>query len=479
MSAALYTYTGVWINWSEGAIRGATLTLSQKNSGVLSAFLAMLVSLAGSLFWGILGFALHQLGTTEPTRRRDALHYQRQVILRNKGAAAAAWALITLPFDSGRTASKLRAVGRSLPVAILPILVLILFGVSGLFTSYITKTAGQSTLIIGPGCGGYEFNATDVTVANTKSLQDTYDAATYVRRCYHEDASQLDCSTYVRPSIPFTTNPNASCPYSHDLCAYNGQSALQMDTGLLDSHEDFGINAPPSNRIKYRRVTTCAPIKHGSGLGVVQNDSTWGQVVYIHAGGQYYQGQEYLNFTFSYTPIPSVDGVGYTLSAVFAKSDPSGLLNGLESWKPAAAINRSDSDITMMMLNQNNINYLRPSYDPWMTALEQQNYTVDGTNYTSSTWTKSYEVNLLVCTDQYQICNPNRPGEAGCTKLGGILSTSLSSFNVDPTKFLGFNVHQIATIGRFLSGNNDRSMFSNVNGRGGAALNGECSCFLF
>ncbi|PYH47165.1 uncharacterized protein BP01DRAFT_381006 [Aspergillus saccharolyticus JOP 1030-1] len=79
----------------------------------------------------------------------------------------------------------------------------------------------------------------------------------------------------------FTINANASCPYSTDLCAYNGHSAMQMDTELLDTLEDFGINAPPQNRIKYRRVTTCAPVKHGSGLGVDQNDSTWGQVVYI------------------------------------------------------------------------------------------------------------------------------------------------------------------------------------------------------
>jgi hypothetical protein len=84
MSDGIHTYTGPWINWSEGVIRGATLTLSQKHSGVLSAFLAILVypmngdyygangqmarygpgcrhlavstvtiSFAGTLFWGI------------------------------------------------------------------------------------------------------------------------------------------------------------------------------------------------------------------------------------------------------------------------------------------------------------------------------------------------------------------------------------------------------------------------------------------
>jgi hypothetical protein len=66
MSDGIHTYTGAWINWSEGAIRGATLTLSQKHAGVLSAFLAILVSFAGSLFWIILSFAIHQAYTSEP-----------------------------------------------------------------------------------------------------------------------------------------------------------------------------------------------------------------------------------------------------------------------------------------------------------------------------------------------------------------------------------------------------------------------------
>ncbi|CEJ54933.1 hypothetical protein PMG11_01219 [Penicillium brasilianum] len=473
MSAGVHTYTGVWTNWSEGSIQGLTLTLSQTNSGVLSAFLAILVSVTGGFFWSILSFALHQLRTTDPGQQRDALHYLSQAILRNKGAASAAWALLKLPFADERTLSKPQALRRTVPLAILPILVLSLFGVSSLFTSYITKAAGQSTLIWGPGCGGYEYNATDVSVANSKSLQDTYDAATYVRRCYRENASELDCNSYVRPNLPFSINPNASCPYAPDLCTYNSHAALQMDTGFLDSHADFGINAQLVDRIKYRRVTTCAPIKHGAGLATARNSSEDGLIVYINAGGQYAEGSEYLNYTFSFTPIPSLDGVGYTLSAAFAKADPTGLLNATQAWVPDPVINTTDADITMMMLNQNDMGYLEPSYDPWMTALEPATYSLDSTNFTTSMWTKSYLANLLVCTDQYQICNPNRSGNetTQCTQLGGILSTAFASFNTDPTKYLGFNGAQIATIGRFLSGNNDRSMYSNVNGRGAAALN--------
>jgi hypothetical protein len=312
MSDGIHTYTGAWINWSEGAIRGATLTLSQKHAGVLSAFLAILVSFAGSLFWIILSFAIHQAYTSEPAQGQDALHSQRQLILRNKTAAGAAWALIKLPFESGRTASRVKAVGRSLPLAILAILSILLFGVSGLFTSYITKTASKSTIIIGPACGGFKFNASDSTM-NSKTLQDTYEAATYVHQCYQGSPSGLLCGTYARPSIPFTTNQNASCPFASELCAYNNLSAFQMDTGLLDSQTDFGINARPKDRIKFRRVATCAPVKHGSGLVTTRNGSTYGTIHYINAGAQYYMGQPYLNYTFEYTPTPQLDVIGYSL----------------------------------------------------------------------------------------------------------------------------------------------------------------------
>lgn len=59
-----------------------------------------------------------------------------------KGAALAAWALSKLPFVGYRTLSKRKALRRSLGMAIPLVLVLGLFRVSGLFISYITKTAG-------------------------------------------------------------------------------------------------------------------------------------------------------------------------------------------------------------------------------------------------------------------------------------------------------------------------------------------------
>ncbi|EAU31405.1 predicted protein [Aspergillus terreus NIH2624] len=473
MSDAIHTYTGVWINWSDGLVRGATLTLTQRNAGVLTAFLAILVSFSGTMFWSILSFTIHQAYTTDPSQGQDALHAQRQVIIRNKGAGAAAWALIKLPFAIGHTPSRAKAMGRSLPLAALAILNILLFGASGLLTSYITKAAGNSVIVLGPSCGGFEFNATDTGGSYTsKNLLDTYDAATYAHQCYQGNASGFACTPHVSQSLPFTTNPNASCPYAADLCAYNGHSAFQMDTGLLDSAEHFGINAPPSHRIKFRRVATCAPIKHGSNLAALQNDSDTGETVYIYAGGQYFMGTEFANYTFRHSPIPRINRVGYTLSALFAKSDPSGALaaTGSQSWIPDPRINQTDGDITIMMLGQNSIGYLQPSYDPWITALIAYNGSVSGTNFSEPMWLASTEVSLMVCVDQYQVCNPNKPGNSGCSKLGGLMSASTDAF--DNYQALGWNLPQVYTISRLLGGSTDRSMFSVVDGRSGAALNG-------
>lgn len=313
MADAIHTYTGVWINWSDGLVRGATLTLSQRHAGVLSAFLAILVSFSGTMFWSILSFTIHQAYTTDPSQGQDALHAQRQVIIRNKGAGAAAWALIKLPFEIGHTSSRAKALGRSLPFAALAIFNILLFSASGLLTSYITKAAGTSSIVIGPSCGGFEFNATDAGNFTSKNLLDTWEAATYAHQCYQSNASRFACTPYVRQNLPFTTNPNASCPFAAELCAYNAHSAFQMDTGLLDSAADFGINARPSDRIKFRRVVTCAPVKHGADIATVRNDSSIGEIVYINAGGQYYMGQEYANYTFQHAPIARLNRVGYTL----------------------------------------------------------------------------------------------------------------------------------------------------------------------
>jgi hypothetical protein len=74
-------YTGVWVNWSKGAIAGATLTTSASHGKYLLAFLALFVGMVGSHMWGITCFCLHQfMSKNEP---RDGLHHQLRLLLRS------------------------------------------------------------------------------------------------------------------------------------------------------------------------------------------------------------------------------------------------------------------------------------------------------------------------------------------------------------------------------------------------------------
>jgi hypothetical protein len=72
-----------------------------------------------------------------------------------------------------------------------------------------------------------------------------------------------------------------------------------------------------------------------------------------------------------------------------------------------------------MMLNQNTITYQAVSDDPWMPAHEP----VDDLN---SSYIGDYDLNLLGCAEQPQICNPNAVnGAIKCTQLSGGLQVQL------------------------------------------------------
>ncbi|KAH8745710.1 hypothetical protein BGZ57DRAFT_946213 [Hyaloscypha finlandica] len=424
--AATWTYTSVWINWSYGTIRGATLTLSKRYGGFLTAFLAIYIGFAGRMFWKTLSYALYQHNTTRPGTTRDAL--------------SACLSLAWLPLSwRGRTN---RPFIRILPFAFLAALNVGFFGIVSIFSSVASSAPGNSTLILGPRCGGYNNTSFSFSLGRnylSKILADTYNAATYVRQCYSANATDLGCGVYHRQSLPFTVNPNATCPFASGLCLFNDNSAFAMDTGLLDSHADLGINAPPQHRVLFRRVTTCAPI-HAAQWATQVNESGFGPVWYINAGPN-----PPSNYTFSYVISTGSDGFGYALSAVnaFAGYTPN------TSWVPDALINRTDADITLMILNQNTM-----AHEP-----------VDDQN---SSYIGDSDLRLLACAEQYQICNPNAvTGPAGCTLLTRELPLlwELSSNTVS------LNFYQEYTVIRIQEHISWMNIFHAVSGRGAAALN--------
>ena len=134
-------------------------------------------------------------------------------------------------------------------------------GLAGIFSSEVTRAAGNETLIRSPDCG--ILNSTNpgsqqgVAALEVMYAQDTLAATTYSRACYGITQNLLQCAQYPKQQLPWKVNQNATCPFTNGICIYGGSSAYEMDTGYIDSHEALGINAPKSQRVQYRKVSTC------------------------------------------------------------------------------------------------------------------------------------------------------------------------------------------------------------------------------
>lgn len=151
---------------------------------------------------------------------------------------------------------------RSLPLALLALANLIAFALAGIFSSEVTKAAGDAVLIRSENCGNWTLNGNYSFIAlNRKVLNDTITAAGYARACYGSQSNTLQCNQYSKQQINYTTNRNDTCPFARGMCLYSNTAAFSMDTGNISSHDDLGINAKQEDRITYRRKTTCAPIK--------------------------------------------------------------------------------------------------------------------------------------------------------------------------------------------------------------------------
>lgn len=263
MSASAYAasivYTGVWSNWSKGRIYGATLTIHEREAGLLGAFLAIYVSFVGGQFWRILCYGMHQIRAGKPTRHVDAPHRQTQVLLRNsEGAGGGFWEFAVLPFRwKGR---KRKPVVQCIIFALMALLNLSAFAVASIFSSEVTKSAGNTTILYSPNCGYARYpNGFDPSFSKLlRNMRIAQNAAGYARACYGAAENPLQCNTYPRSQIDYSTTLNVPCPFEPQLCLRN--LSVAFDTGHLETFEVFGINSPKHERLTYRRVTTCAPL---------------------------------------------------------------------------------------------------------------------------------------------------------------------------------------------------------------------------
>jgi hypothetical protein len=300
-------YIGVWIDWSRGRLLGATLTLTSANGALMIAFLALFVRLAGSNFWNIVCFIIHQACSTRSPR--DALRHQQQVIFRNASTdTQTIWHLLKINWAWGSKSTS--SFGRRWAPVLLALLHFTLFAAAGIFSARVSN-ATHDLLIKSTTCGLWpappdhgpgkdSFVPYQDWRVNNRRV--AISSSQYAQACYNTTARVPECNIYPKRSLDFTIDKKAPCPFNNKtLC---DGIAIKLDTGHMDSHEDLGINAPSENRVTYRRVMSCTPIFAGdySTIGPGSNNISSEEVAYYYFGKRYNSdGEVSFNYTYSYS----------------------------------------------------------------------------------------------------------------------------------------------------------------------------------
>ena len=263
-SAAVHT--GFWTDHGRGRVYGATLTIADGYATVLLAFLAVLVTFAGTRSWKFWRFFLHcALHNTKSDLWGAPLHRIRHlVLLRNSETAGSTlWMLVFPPESKSKPKSKKRDWKVTIPLGVFAVAHLLVFIAAGILTSRIF-TGRTVVSKVTDTCG--QWMGDPVTVADEASyllqhelqLNQTLDAENYVRNCYDLGTSRqiLNCGKFVTRSLPHLTDNGARCPFKNGTCL-TGKQSIIMDSGAITLAQ-IGINSKFAGQLTVRRRSTCA-----------------------------------------------------------------------------------------------------------------------------------------------------------------------------------------------------------------------------
>ncbi|KAF2249670.1 hypothetical protein BU26DRAFT_504125 [Trematosphaeria pertusa] len=257
-------YTGVWINHAKGLILGPTLTLSDFHGTLFIAFLALFINFFGNQMWVILSYALFHIRSRRT--EQDGLYHQLQATLRNSVSSLSdSWKFTLIAWHwRGKSHRVLR---RVLPLLALSSLHCLKVGLASIYATPIIQLQ-PDVLSRGAICGDWNSTALesdyDVVYKYTEEQIHLWEkSGSYARLCYPSDlredtGSAATCVQRGETRKVWRNSTEERCPFAVHMCKDDHVYAL--DTGLLDSNLDLGINSPKEDRIQYRRKMTCSPL---------------------------------------------------------------------------------------------------------------------------------------------------------------------------------------------------------------------------
>ncbi|KAF1983251.1 hypothetical protein K402DRAFT_319465, partial [Aulographum hederae CBS 113979] len=413
-------HLGSWINWSRGPILGATITLTRRDGGLLTEFLALFVTFVGTCFFRISCFFIHSWLSVECGQ--DGLYHQRQAILRNAANALSAWwSFATLVRVWRGRAPRLYV--RILPLIAFIVFVIGCFTIAGIFSSRMATLIGDEVLVSSSNCGILSWAADTryegiTTIFSPYTQQKTTNAANYGQQCYGNSTRSSACFVFVNSALNVKTNLQASCPFQQDICR-DSSSNLYLDTGFVDSHTDLGWNAPPEERILYRRVLHCAPL---------QNEGYTETVLPFNGPQDFSETHRSCDFILAFTHRERTLLSNFQSIRTNRKVECKTALktNNLlyckycEKLPPIPELQRDDGQLELLFLATNGVLFTSQIDDPWFSAHKLAGSIYDATNNTqggTSIYLADDAARVLGCVKQIQYCNPNLPEDKRCGPL--------------------------------------------------------------
>ncbi|KAF2140483.1 uncharacterized protein K452DRAFT_309634 [Aplosporella prunicola CBS 121167] len=419
-------YLGAWTNWSHGSVQGATITLTKRDGGLLIAFLALFVTTTGASFWRLFCFVAH-FALSNRSGPQDGLYHQMQAVLRNAATTTTGVIYFTQLLGSWRQHAQ-NPWKRVLPLLGFTALIMAVFSIASIFSSRISTATGNEVLISSPNCGRIDAtldsNIYDYFAYLRRYTSElTITGASYAKQCYEGNGTAQECSTYVKKELPATIYSNMSCPFpGNEKICLQSSTNLRIDTGLIDSHDDLGMNAAPADRFAFRRVVDCAPLvtegyaRQRNGSDNRTQDAT---IEYYYGDRRHWLPYDDANFTYVYSASSKDNynmNADYTLGVALAAAS----LND-STFTPIAELERKDAETALFFLSANNVFFAKPVDDDWFSAHTPFGDGLHGATLLSGSmpaFHKDQATGVLACTTQHQFCNPNKKKD-GCTGLDG------------------------------------------------------------
>ncbi|KAH6661535.1 hypothetical protein F5X68DRAFT_195964 [Plectosphaerella plurivora] len=413
---------------------------SSSRGTLLVAFLAIFTSLAVANLWPIICLIMHQWRSTASPRL--GLYHQQQAILSNTPSPAAAALSFTKLAWAWRQAKIKGTYRSSLVLITVSVLSLAIFAGAGLATAKIELDSDE-VLVYNDKCG-WPHLTVDRDFEPSESLnrteQEQRRAVTsvwahwissrgleYVRNCYtpsNVSVKSETCNTFTVTSLPLETR-NVSCPFPDEICGL--PEAFQVDTGFIDSNLQLGIDTAKDERIRFRKVSTCVPMRterfssdwidQGSSETILPGD----KYKYFNVGA--FEDRDHTwsvsNYSLFYNAGAPGDKGIYTLGAVQSFADVRNDTAPV-GFTPISALEVPDADTSVIYMT-NNAQYATPVEDPWFRATNKTDPT--GANRTmiipDEFWISDQVSSALACTEQYQFC-----ADDTCSPLAGVANNA-------------------------------------------------------